>query len=128
MGTCRGGNGSQRRAQSEIAAFGRIDLGLREIVAKGPAPQEGEKGTLFILEGYDVDADRRSIAALHGSTGDLEAVNDAQRTVEPSSFGDVLALRADQQGPLCAWIAAIDVRDFIHLRLQPRFPHASQKP
>src|SRR5712692_5847764 len=56
--TCRAGNGGQRRAQTELATLGRVDLGLRQIIAKSPAPQEGEKGTLFILEGYDVDTDR----------------------------------------------------------------------
>src|SRR5215469_6678809 len=70
--------------------------------------------------GDSVDTDPGTVRILGKSARKLQSVDDAERTVEPAAIGLGLAVRAEQQHPPRAWIAADDVADPIDYRVEPR--------
>ena len=67
------------------------------------------------------------LASIDGAS-DLEAVDDAQRTVEPAALRNRVRMRTDEHRAVYIGIASVDVPDTIHLRGKAGFAHPAHQP
>ena len=112
----------QRIAQCRaVAIAARIDLRLGQQPAEGTAADERAEMALLI-------GPRRDIDAAAERARDLQAVDHAQRAIQPAGMRLRLDMAAEQQMRAVAARAADDVADAVDLRLEPGLGHPRRQP
>src|SRR5258707_509616 len=82
----------------------------------------------LVRPGDRLDAEPGERRIRSDRAGQFEPIDDAERAVEPAAMRLGLAVRADKQPPLGAWIAADHIADAIDHRVEPGLDNFAGEP
>src|SRR5712691_5864825 len=101
-----------------LAALGRVDLGLIEAFDKRTAAEHVAVMAFLVGPGDRLDPEPGQRGIGGEGARQFEPVDDAERAVEPAAMRLRLAVRADEQAPPGAQIAADHVADAVDHRIE----------
>ena len=120
----------QRLAQRHpiVAALRPVDLIVAERADERAAAEIAAVMAFLVGPGGDLDAEPGTIGVGGKGARELKPVDHPQCAIEPAAIGLGLAVRADQEPPLCPRVASDDVADAVDGRIEPGFAQFPGKP